>query len=195
MQTNRRTRSHPVQSPNIKKPYPVGRYRRENNTLKLIGLGALCLLLPPLGVLLTWRAQKVELNLRGIFTAAALVSCTFIFFLLMRPGTAATDIRPTPALPQTIGYSAAPTAPAVQAPAPPPAAPAVPAAPGPTDAPVLLESDELTDDTIVYAVTNNASSYHLSEICGQQENRRALTLREALNEGLAPCENCVGAMG
>ena len=71
----------------------------------------------------------------------------------------------------------------------------VPAVPSATDAPVIQDSGELTDDTIVYAVTNNAASYHLFEICDQQENRRALTLRDALNEGLKPCEKCVGAMG
>ena len=43
---------------------------------------------------------------------------------------------------------------------------------------------------IVFAVTNNASSYHLYEICDFQENRRALTLAQALAEGLTPCEKC-----
>ena len=84
---------------------------------------------------------------------------------------------------------------------PVPEAPAQFAAPAPgtpaaTDGPAAVqEPGELTDDTIVYAVTNNAASYHLYELCDQQENRRALTLREALNEGLQPCEKCVGAMG
>jgi len=111
----------------------------------------------------------------------------------MRPSPAATDIRPTPATPQTVGYNAAPAVLATQVPAQPEFI--VPAVPSATDAPVIQDSGELTDDTIVYAVTNNAASYHLFEICDQQENRRALTLRDALNEGLKPCEKCVGAMG
>lgn len=193
MQTSKKIRSGRIQTSGVKSPYSAGKYRKEDNLITLILLGALCIILPPIGVLFTWRAKKMELTLRGIFSAAALASCTLIFFLLMRPGSTAPDIRPTPATPQTVGYNAAPVVPATQVPAQPEAV--VPAAPGATDAPVIQESGELTDDTIVYAVTNNAASYHLFEICDQQENRRALTLRDALNEGLKPCEKCVGAMG
>ena len=192
MQTNRKTRPSPVQAPNIKKPYSAGKYRKEDNRLTLVVLSVLCLVLPPVGALLTWRAKKLELTIRGALTTTALLSCTFIFCLLMRSGTTLPDIRPVPATPQTIGHNASVAVYATEVPAPPAAVPAIPSA---TDAPAVQESGELTDDTIVYAVTNNAASYHLYEVCGQQENRRALTLREALNEGLAPCENCVGAMG
>ena len=45
-------------------------------------------------------------------------------------------------------------------------------------------------NTIVYSVYSNAKYYHAAEICGTQSNRRALTIREAMNEGMGACKNC-----
>lgn len=45
-------------------------------------------------------------------------------------------------------------------------------------------------NTIVYSVYSNAKYYHASEVCGTQSNRRALTVREAMNEGMGACKNC-----
>lgn len=45
-------------------------------------------------------------------------------------------------------------------------------------------------NTTVYSVYSNASYYHASPVCGTQENNRALTVREALSEGLGACRNC-----
>lgn len=194
MQTRKKTRPHQVQTPNVKSPY-ASKYKKEDTRVLLIILAALCIALPPLGVLLTWRARKVELKLRGIFSSAALLSSTLIFFLLMRPDASLTDIRPTPATPQTVGYGSVSQSNAVLAQVPAQPVQTASTEPVSTEEPVVQQGGELTDDTIVYAVTNNASSYHLYELCDQQENHRALTLRDALSEGLAPCEKCVGAMG
>ena len=45
-------------------------------------------------------------------------------------------------------------------------------------------------NTVVYSVYSNAKYYHATEICGTQSNRRALTVREAMNEGMGACKNC-----
>lgn len=199
MQTSKNQRSSHFQSPNMKSAYTSAKYKKEDNRLTLIILGVLSLLLPPVGILLSWRAQNVEIRMRAAFTGTALASTVLIFFLLMRPTGTVSMITPVPETPQLVGYGAAMTEQPIVTPVP--EAPAQFAAPAPgtpaaTDDPAAVqEPGELTDDTIVYAVTNNAASYHLYELCDQQENRRALTLREALNEGLQPCEKCVGAMG
>ena len=45
-------------------------------------------------------------------------------------------------------------------------------------------------DTIVYSVYNGAKFYHVAGTCRDQTNRRALTIREAISEGLKPCGRC-----
>lgn len=45
-------------------------------------------------------------------------------------------------------------------------------------------------ETVVYSVFNNARFYHNSEQCDGQTNKRTLTLREAMQEGLGACPNC-----
>jgi len=195
MQTKQRTRPSQVQSTAGKGAYSS--YTKADNRSTLILLGVLCLLIPPVGILLAWRARHLDVPTRGIFSAAGFAATVLIFFLLMRPNGAVSTITPVPATPQLIGYGAAgqPVYP-VETEVPAPPAAAVPAAPSQTEDPIVIqEPGELTDDTIVYAVTNNASSYHLYEICDTQENRRALTLRDALNEGLSACEKSVGAKG
>ena len=195
MQNRQNTRVSQVRTSAPKGAYSS--YRNMNDRTTLIVLGVLCLLVPPVGILLVWRAQHMDIPTRAIFSAAGFAATTLIFFLLMRPSAAVSNIVPTPATPQTIGYGAAaaeipaPSIPVAPAPGTVPAAPSAPE----TSDPSLQTTGELTDDTIVYAVTNNASSYHLSQICGTQENHRSLTLRDALREGLAPCDQCVGAKG
>lgn len=194
MQTNQNKRPSQVQTPAGRGAYSS--YKRADNRLTFIILAVLCLLLPPVGILLTWRAQNINLRTRAGFSAAGFLATILIFFLLMKPSAAVSSITPVPATPETVGYgaSAVVTAPPAQAPAQP--ADAAPAAPSATEPPsATQEPGAMNDDTVVYAVTNNASSYHLYPICDTQENRRALTLREALNEGLQPCEKCVGAKG
>lgn len=194
MQTNQNKRPSQVQTPAGRGAYSS--YKKADNRATLIILAVLCLLLPPVGILLAWRAQHVDLRVRAGFSAAGFAATTLIFFLLMKPSAAVSSITPVPATPKTVGYGTAAmvTEPPVQAPAQP--ADAAPAVPSATETPAASqEPGALNDDTVVYAVTNNASSYHLYPICDTQENRRALTLREALNEGLQPCEKCVGAKG
>ena len=45
-------------------------------------------------------------------------------------------------------------------------------------------------NTTVYSVFNKAVYYHSREVCGTQSNRRSLTVREAMSEGMGACSNC-----
>lgn len=196
MQTNKKTRPSQVQSAGVKSAH--ARYAQEDNRSTLILLAVLCLLIPPVGILFAWRTHKLSILLRAGFSALGLAAITIIFVFLMRQESPTADIRPMPATPQLVGYgTVAAQEAAIPAAAEAPAQPeSVPINPGAATDPALVqEPGELTDDTVVYAVTNNASSYHLYEICDMQENRRAMPLRDALNEGLQPCEKCVGAVG
>ena len=196
MQTNKKTRPSQVQSTGVKSAH--ARYAQEDSRSTLITLAVLCLLLPPIGIFFAWRTRKLSIPLRAAFSALGLISTTVIFCIFMRPENTVSDIRPMPATPQLVGYGTVAAQDAVlpSATEVPAQQESVPANPDSAVDPVAQqEPGELTDDTIVFAVTNNASSYHLYEICDMQENRRAMTLRDALNEGLQPCEKCVGAMG
>ena len=198
MQTNRNARPRHVQSAQPANAY--AKYMKKDHRPQLFALAALCLLLPPVGILLVWRMEKTEMSVRAALSAVGLLSCIFIFMLLLRPKAVVSTIQPVPETPLQAGFGSAASAQYAEVPIP--EATNIPAQPEvvitlSTADPSLVqqEPDVLTDDSIVYAVTNNASSYHLYEICDQQENHRALTLRDALNEGLAPCEKCVGAVG
>lgn len=202
MQSRKTSNTRHVQSSQTGNPY--ARYMQADPGRAAILIGILCLLLPPVGIALSWRSKRMTVLLRSILSAVGFVSMTLIFFLLMRPDQASSDIRPTPVVPAQAGYGASvtevPTAiptieptsvPVQEAPVITGGDPSLtdPALTSPTEPPAL------TDDSIVYAVTNNASSYHMQPVCDMQENNRSLTLREALNEGLEPCEKCAGPVG
>lgn len=197
MQTNRNARSRHVQSVQATNAY--SKSTQKDSPLRLILLAALCLLLPPLGIALVWRVRRMGAPIRIGLSGLGALSCVLLFWLLLRPTAVVSSILPTPQTPSQVGYGSVA---AGQTVAVVPESTAIPSQP---DVVTIVSTadpnavpqgpDELTDDSIVYAVTNNATSYHLYEICDQQENHRALTLREALNEGLAPCEKCVGAVG
>ena len=194
MQTNRNDRFRPASAP--QSVYINPRFLPEDNLRPVLLLGILCLLLPPVGLVMLWRARRLTINIRAIFSGIAFASMTLIFFLLMQPAEIPSDIRPMPATPAITGYGSASQNPSFFeegsiAPAQPDAVPA-PVGGTPAQPTIAQVSDQLTNESIVFAVTNNASSYHLYEICDFQENRRALTLSQALSEGLTPCEKCVG---
>lgn len=193
---NPRRRPAPSAHARPKSPYFVP---EEDAQQPAIVFGILCLLLPPIGMLCAWRSRRMTFPLRLILSGVGFVSMTLIFFLLMRPSEAVSAIRPTPVIPQTAGYGAMSAQDYIaygQYPSDQPVIPAQPDAVMPSTSysePLIQDSGTLNEYSTVYAVTNNASSYHLYEICDFQQNNRALTLRDALNEGLQPCSKCVGS--
>lgn len=168
-------------SPNLKRP---GRASRKRTALKI----ALCLLLPPLGLLWIWRTGSFALRGRILTSVLACASLCLMCLPLFQPGNAPTT------LPQPVAPVAVTRAPeedtttalgnieellAQQEAGVTEAAPAQPQL-----------TDEQIYNTIVYSVFNNAENYHAGPTCGDQQNGRTLTVRQALDLSLTPCPNC-----
>lgn len=170
----------------------TARYEQEQLRRSLILLSALCLLLPPAGIILLWRAKKIDIRMRGALSALGFISMTLIFALLMRPTEVVSSIHPMPVTPVQAGYGAAPTVYIAPEVTNVPAQPDVYFIGGQSseEEPLHIDPSTLTAESTVYAVTNNASSYHTLPVCDMQENHRMLTLAEAVAEGLVPCEKC-----
>ena len=170
-------------SPNLKRPAATGKKR---TALKV----ALCLLLPPVGLLWIWRTRSFALRGRILTSVLACAALCAMCLPLFQPENAPT------ALPQPVAPVAATRAPE-------------------DDTTTALENIEellaqqeaeasgqtqetqqpqLTDEqiynTIVYSVFNNAENYHTGPTCEGQENGRRLTVRQALDLSLTPCPIC-----
>ena len=176
------------------------RNQRLEKRLSLVLFGALCLFVPPIGLIALWRSGKIGTPSRFLFSAAALASMTFIFSMTVRAGSGTAGILPVPQTPRQVGYNSAVVM---------PAATTVPVvidtgaenggltiSYAPNDSGFGEDGGELPIEPvvqipIVYAVTNNATYYHYQQMCDMQNNSRALTLVEAVAEGLLPCEKCV----
>ena len=168
-------------SPNLKRPAATGKKR---TALKV----ALCLLLPPVGLLWIWRTRSFALRGRILTSALACASLCLMCLPLFQPAGAPT------VLPQPVAPVAATRAPkedtatalgnieellAQQEAGDTQTAPAQPQL-----------TDEQIYNTIVYSVFNNAENYHVGPTCEGQENGRRLTVRQALDLSLTPCPIC-----
>ena len=172
------------------------RTRRSNRAL---GGLLLTLLLPPIGIAYLWRRGVFRTRGRVLLSCVATIEMAVLLALLL----------PTAELPQEAPMAHLPVAVTIapddgivtalsnidQLLAQQQAADAAAAA---TEVPLTDEEAEAQHaaeqeailNTIVYSVYSNAKYYHAAEICGTQSNRRALTIREAMNEGMGACKNC-----
>lgn len=191
MAKERRGRS----TPNLRMP---GSSRRPNRGIFAL---LMCVLCPPLGLLLMWRMGIFRTRGRMLLTALATVEMGFIAVLMMPRATLDTapvipgaSVRVTPApvndvrtalsnmdellyqqqLEQVIAQ-------------------------GGTEDDLMSDAErkaqqaaeqEAILNTIVYSVNSGAKRYHSAPMCGNQSNRRELTVREAKLEGLGPCPDC-----
>ena len=180
-------------TPNMDTPEPA---RRSNRAL---GGLLLTLLLPPIGVAYLWRRGVFRTRGRVLLSCLATIEMAVLLMLLL----------PTAELPQEAPMAHLPVAVTV--------APddgivtalsnidqllaqqqAAEAAASATEEPLTdaeaearhAAEQEAILNTTVYSVYSNAKYYHAAEICGTQSNRRALTVREAMNEGMGACKNC-----
>ena len=180
-------------TPNMDTPE---RTRRSNRAL---GGLLLTLLLPPIGIAYLWRRGVFRTRGRVLLSCVATIEMAVLLALLL----------PTAELPQELPVAHLPVAVTIapddgivtalsnidQLLAQQQAADAAAAA---TEVPLTDEEAEAQHaaeqeailNTIVYSVYSNAKYYHAAEICGTQSNRRALTIREAMNEGMGACKNC-----
>ena len=159
----------------------------------------LTLLVPPLGLMYLWRVGVFRMRGRMIITTIATLETALIFFLIM-PGQQLSSDAPTPVTP--VAATLAPDDGVVTAlenidtvlaeqQAAEAAEAGVATAEPTTDPAVEAAEQEAILNTTVYSVYGSgAKYYHSQEVCGTQSNRRSLTVREAMNEGMAPCPNC-----
>ena len=180
-------------TPNMDTPQPARRSKRA------LGSFLLTLLLPPIGIAYLWRRGVFRTRGRVLLSCVATIEMAVLLALLL----------PTAELPQEAPMAHLPVAVTI--------APddgivtalsnidqlladqqAADAAASATEAPITdaeaeaqhAAEQEAILNTIVYSVYSNAKYYHAAEICGTQSNRRALTIREAMNEGMGACKNC-----
>ena len=168
-------------SPNLKRP---GGQSKKRTALKV----ALCLLLPPVGLLWIWRTRSFALRGRILTSALACASLCLMCLPLFQPAGAPT-VHTRSRVP--VAATRAPeedTATALgnieellaqQEAGDTQTAPAQPQL-----------TDEQIYNTIVYSVFNNAENYHVGPTCEGQENGRRLTVRQALDLSLTPCPIC-----
>lgn len=183
-------------SNSVRKPMQAN-YERRRLILALV----LCVLVPPLGILLLWRLLLFNTPTRiGVTLVSALL--LMIVVVLLMPASTPVIVTPT-----------------VRSPDRAEAAPASEVRTalsnmdqllyeqqlqevverGGTEDSLLSDSEQLAIaaqqqeevlNTVVYCVNRKAKLYHLEPVCGNQSNGRALTVREAMAEGLGACPDC-----
>lgn len=158
----------------------------------------LCLLLPPVGLLFLWRMGVFRVRGRMLVTVLATVEMAVICAALMPRATMISSV-PAPGTPARV--------------TPAPESDVLTALsnmdqilkaqqdaqnPGATQGPSIAEmleqqtaEQEEVLNTIVYCVyDSSARLYHKNPVCGNQSNRRQLTVQEAMAEGLGACPDC-----
>lgn len=158
----------------------------------------LCIAAPPLGLMFLWRMGVFRTRGRVVVTALATVEMILIGVLLT-PQAVQESIAPVPGVPSRV--TPAPESNVLTALSnmdeilrAQQEANGVQATQGPSAAEMLKEEEaerQAVMNTTVYAVYgSSAVRYHAAPVCGNQSNRRALTVAEAMSESLAACPDC-----
>ena len=153
----------------------------------------LTLVCPPLGILYMWRAGVFPLPGRVALTLLGGLELALIIVWGM-PRSQPQSVRPTPVSPARVTavsntevVSALSNIDVLLGRATP--EPAATVAPAPVEE-TAVDSAEAILDTVVYSVYEGARFYHVSGECRGQVNRRQLTIRQAIEEGLTACGRC-----
>lgn len=171
---------------------------RPKGNRALLGL-ILTVILPPVGLIYLWREGVFRMRGRMLLTGLATIEMA-LFFALIIPADDLNMEAPMPVVP--VAATISPDDGVVtalsnidqllaQQQAERDAAAGV-VTPDPTrDNAAYLAEQEAILDTIVYSVYGSgARYYHKDSVCGTQSNRRALTVREAMNENMGACSQC-----
>lgn len=163
----------------------------------------LCLLAPPIGLMYIWRLGVFQLRGRVLLTVLSGVEMMLLFMSglfgsINWSGTPAT-VEPVPV--SAVAVTAQPDDDTLNALSNIDDLVAQGVQDDPDDTlspdatPILTQDEQLAQqqevlNTTVYAVYSGAKYYHTSTVCGNQSNGRALTVEEALAEGMGACPNC-----
>lgn len=191
MSTNNRPRNRRAYTPNMRTPTVEKDERRVPLAIILL------LLLPPIGLYYLWRMGVFRTRGRFFMTAIAMVEMTLIMVLLL-PAKSTPTQQPIPSVP--VAATVVPSGEIINALSnidqlladqQAESADYADITPEPTDQAAYRAEQEAILNTTVYSVFgSSAKYYHSVEICGTQTNRRALTVREAMTEGMGACPNC-----
>ena len=174
---------------------------RNRSARGIFGL-LLCLLVPPLGLLFLWRKGVFAVRGRMLLSALATVEMAVLFALLM-PAQEVPVALPVPGVPVRT------------TPAPDSGVKTALSnieqllyekqleevlAQGGTETDLLSDAEQMALieaeqeailQTIVYCYSGSgARFYHLEPVCGNQSNRRELTVEQAMLEGMGACPDC-----
>ena len=181
-------------TPNMESP---GKRKKRNYRGPLSAV--LMLLLPPAGMAYMWRTRVFRTRGRVVLTCLGTVIMALWCTLLVPTQELRSDL-PVPAVPPQV--TIAPddgTASALsnldqllaQRQAERDAAAGITPEPIATNDPVFLAEQEAILHMTVYSVYGNgARFYHANTVCNTQSNRRALTIEEAMYEGMGACPEC-----
>ena len=159
----------------------------------------LTLVLPPIGLIYMWREGVFRTRGRMLLTGIATIEMA-IFFALVMPADDLMMEAPMPVVP--VAATLAPDDGVVtalsnidqllaQQQAERDAAAGV-VTPEPTvdNAAYMAEQQAILDTTVYSVYGSGARYYHKDSVCGTQSNRRPLTVREAMGEGMGACAQC-----
>ena len=171
---------------------------RKKGNRALTGL-LLTLLLPPIGLIYLWREGVFRVRGRMLLTCIATLEMA-LFFALVMPAEDLNMEAPMPVAP--VAATIAPDDGVVtalsnidqllaQQQAERDAAAGI-ASPEPTvdNAAYMAEQQAILETTVYSVYGDGARYYHKDSVCGTQSNRRALTVREAMGEGMGACAEC-----
>lgn len=176
----------------------MGMPSRKKSNRALTGL-LLTLLLPPIGLIYLWREGVFRTRGRMVLTGIATLEMA-LFFALVMPAKDLNMEAPMPVAP--VAATIAPDDGVVtalsnidqllaQQQAERDAAAGV-VTPEPTqdNSAYLAEQAAILETTVYSVYGNGARYYHKDSVCGTQSNRRSLTVREAMGEGMGACAQC-----
>jgi len=159
----------------------------------------LTLLCPPLGLGFLWRRNIFRTRGRLLLTVLATIEMAVICVLLTPEREIITDL-PVPVAPVAVtvaprddvtsALSNIEQVLAAQQAERGELDPQAEATLTPEEQAAKLAAEEAILNTKVYSVYSGAKLYHASTVCGTQSNRRELTIREAMAEGMGACKDC-----
>lgn len=179
-------------TPNMETPSD---HRKSNRGLWGLILTFLC---PPVGLAFLWRKGVFRTRGRMLLTVLATIEMTFLFVLLMPEQEIITDL-PIPVPP--VAVTAAPRDDVTSAlsnieqvlaaqQAESGVGVEVEVTLSPEEKAAQQAAEEAILNSTVYSVYSGAKLYHSGTVCGTQSNRRQLTVREAMAEGMGACKDC-----
>lgn len=179
-------------------------YRKQDGvSARVIFALALCILLPPLGLVYIWRLGIFPMRGRALMSVVSCIVMVIVFstgfFGIKDWSSMPPTVNPVPGM--AVAVTAHPDDETINALSNIDDIISMGMSNSPDDTispdatPMLTQEQQLAQqqevlNTIVYSVHRGAKYYHVNTVCGNQSNGRALTVAEAIAENMGACPNC-----